>query len=297
MSRPKRKDRHEEFWPPYNLLLCVATRRAICAIFMDEGVGVRRGKLPEREDDSYRLASSSMLQAFGLTDIGCVRRNNEDFYALAPDANLYIVADGIGGAQAGEVAAQMAVEALVEHVRRDPVRNASTLSNAFEQAHRQVLAAASSDARLRGMGCTLVAALVEESVIFLANVGDSRAYVFVGRVCEYISSDQTWLNEVGRKLGISAAELKSHPYRHVLTVAVGSDGAFRVNSCTLPLAGEMRVLLCTDGLHDVVSDLDIADIMLMNETADWTCRRLVEAAKCAGGPDNITVLVLEYATR
>jgi serine/threonine protein phosphatase PrpC len=237
-----------------------------------------------------------MLQAFGLTDIGCARRNNEDFYALASDMNLYIVADGIGGAQAGEVAARMAVETVIDQVRRDPVRDASTLPCAFEEAHQRVLAAASSDEQLRGMGCTLVAALVEGSTIFLASVGDSRAYVFASGVCEYISSDQTWVNEVGRKLGMSAAELMSHPYRHVLTVAVGSTGAFRVNSGAMPLGDDLHVLLCTDGLHDVVSDLDIADIVLMNGPADWKCRTLVEEAKRAGGPDNITVLVLECAT-
>lgn len=237
-----------------------------------------------------------MLQAFGLTDIGCARRNNEDFYALADDINLYIVADGIGGAQAGEVAAQMAVETVIEQVRQDPVRDGSTLHCAFEEAHHRVLMAASADEQLRGMGCTLIAALVEGSTIFLASVGDSRAYVFVSGVCEYISPDQTWVNEVGRKLGMSAAELMSHPYRHVLTVAVGSPGPFRVNSRALPLGAGMRVLMCTDGLHDVVSDLDIADIMLMDGPADWKCRTLVEEAKCAGGPDNITALVLECVT-
>ena len=235
-----------------------------------------------------------MVRAFGLTDTGCVRRNNEDFYALAADSNLYIVADGMGGAQAGEIAAQMAVEAVLEHVRLVAVRDASVLPSAFEQAHRRVLAAASADEQLQGMGCTLVAALVEEPAIFLANVGDSRIYVFEGGVCEYISSDQTWVNEVGRRLGIPDASLKTHPYRHALTDAVGSNRGFRVNSHVLPLGRDMHILLCTDGLHDVVSDLEITDVMLTEKPTDWKCRALVEAAKSAGGPDNITVLALDF---
>jgi PPM family protein phosphatase len=236
-----------------------------------------------------------MLQAFGLTDIGCVRRNNEDCFAIATDLNLYIVADGMGGAQAGEVAAQMAVDAVVDYVRQDMVGEAALLRTAFEQAHRRVQTAAFTDEQLRGMGCALVAVLVKAPAIFLASVGDSRAYVFSDRVCQYISSDQTWVNEVGRKLGMSAAEIKNHPHRHALTVAVGFEGPFRVNSCVLPVGRDMHVLLCTDGLHGVVPALDIADIMLADQAADWKCRALVEAAKSAGGPDNITVLVLDYS--
>lgn len=234
-----------------------------------------------------------MLHAFGLTDIGCVRQNNEDVFALADDIGLYVVADGMGGAEAGEVAATLAVQTVVEHLRRDPARSVSALCQAFEQAHLQVLNAAAHDDEIRGMGCTLVAALCDNDSVHLANVGDSRAYVFGERTCEFITSDQTWVNEVGRKLGLSTEELKRHPLRHVLTVAVGSEGPFRVNSATLPLTGQTRILLCTDGLHDVVSDLAIGNILLRNGSSDWKCHLLVEAARDAGGPDNITVAVLQ----
>jgi protein phosphatase len=149
-----------------------------------------------------------MVSAFGLTNIGCVRANNEDFYALIADANLYILADGMGGCQAGEVAAQMAVETVVAYFRQDAARDASALSNAYELAHQQVQAAASSDERL---GCTLVAALITEPAIFIASVGDSRAYVFADGACQYITSDQTWMNEVGRELGMSEAEFDETP--------------------------------------------------------------------------------------
>lgn len=251
------------------------------------------GTSRKREDDSYPLASSLMVQTFALTDIGCVRRNNEDVVRLDDDLGLYVIADGMGGAQAGEVAANLAAEAVLQHFRQNPARSADTLRDAFEQAHCQVLSAAAHDPEWRGMGCTLVAALCERESIYLANVGDSRAYVFEGGRCEFVTSDQTWVNEVGRKLGLPEEELKKHPLHHVLTVAVGAEGAFRVNSETRPLNQETRILLCTDGLHDVVSDADITDVMASKRSADWKCHLLVEAAREAGGPDNITVAVLQ----
>lgn len=234
-----------------------------------------------------------MLQAFALSDIGCVRRNNEDFYALASDLNLYIVADGIGGAQAGEVAAQLAVETVVENIARNGQRGSSALAAAFQTAHDRVRTAAIESDR-EGMGCTLVAALIDGEILCLASVGDSRAYVFEDGALHHVTADQTWVNEIGRKLGIPDAELKTHPYRHVLTVAIGAAAdAFRVNTYTFPITRATRVLLCTDGLHDVVSDADIASVVLANRAADWKCQSLIDAARAAGGPDNITVLVLD----
>jgi len=235
-----------------------------------------------------------MLQAFGLTDIGCVRQNNEDVVRLDHDLGLYVVADGMGGAEAGEVAASLAVEAVVHHFRQHSARSADALCEAFERAHRQILSSAAYCEEWQGMGCTLVAALCDGESIYLASVGDSRAYVFVGSGCEFVTSDQTWVNEVGRKLGLPAEELKKHPFRHILTVAVGSaEGTFRVNSTTRLLNQDTRILLCTDGLHDVVSDSDIADIMMRKYSPDWKCHLLVQAARDAGGPDNITVAVLQ----
>jgi serine/threonine protein phosphatase PrpC len=234
-----------------------------------------------------------MLHAFGLTDIGCVRHNNEDVFRLEDDVGLYLVSDGMGGAEAGEVAANLAAEAVVTHFRLNPTKSVTALCQSFEEAHQCVLNAAAHDEQIRGMGCTLVAALCDQQTVYIANVGDSRAYAYADGACEYISSDQTWVNEVGRKLGLSAEELKKHHLRHVLTIAVGSEGPFRVNSATLPLNKDTRILLCTDGLHDVVSDCDIAEIMTRKGPSDWKCHLLVQAAREAGGPDNITVTVLQ----
>ncbi len=151
-----------------------------------------------------------MLNAFGLTSIGCRRSNNEDSFVLAGDAQLCVVSDGMGGAQAGEVAAQLAVDAVLSHIRQSESRNAATLVAAFNAAHNRVAAASLVPDR-KGMGCTLVAALIDRMMLFLANVGDSRGYVFSHGTCQHVTADQTWINEVGRRLEIPDAELKQHP--------------------------------------------------------------------------------------
>src|SRR5262249_48917767 len=141
-----------------------------------------------------------MLEAFALSDPGCVRPNNEDSYLLAPDTGLYVVADGMGGAQAGEQASRLAVETVAGFVKKAGQPDAETLALAFQEANNRVMNAASKDANLEGMGTTLVAALEREAELLIASVGDSRAYVHNGRELMVITEDQTWIHEVGRRL-------------------------------------------------------------------------------------------------
>jgi serine/threonine protein phosphatase PrpC len=167
-----------------------------------------------------------MLEAFGISDPGCVRPNNEDCYLLSPDKGLYVVADGMGGAQAGEHASKLAAETVAECIRGRENNDAATLSDAFEEANRRVLQAASGDASLDGMGTTLVAALEDGHEILIASVGDSRAYVYENDHLLVITEDQTWVHEVGRRLGIDEVSLKNHPMKHVLTMAIGVSPQF-----------------------------------------------------------------------
>ncbi len=139
-----------------------------------------------------------MLEAFGLSDPGCVRQNNEDFYLISPKDRLYIVADGMGGAQAGEHASKLAVETVASFLQNAPAPDAQTLFQAFREANQQVMKASASNPELEGMGTTLVAALESGPELLIASVGDSRAYVFVGGELKAITEDQTWVNEVGR---------------------------------------------------------------------------------------------------
>lgn len=235
-----------------------------------------------------------MLAAFGISDPGLVRTNNEDYYLVLPDRGLYVVADGMGGAQAGEHASRLAADTVAD-VLRDPSRSgADDLCKAFEEANNRVRMAASEDAALDGMGTTLVAAMQAEPDILIASVGDSRAYVFAEGRLLIVTQDQTWIEEVGRKLGIDEVSLKNHPMRHVLTMAIGVSSQLRVHSYALhPMPG-MQILLCSDGLHGVVEPEVIADALARDDDSlEARCRRLVAAAKAKGAPDNITAVLIE----
>ncbi len=233
-----------------------------------------------------------MLEAFGLSDPGCVRQNNEDCYLISPKDHVYIVADGMGGAQAGEHASKLAVETVAAVIQNASLPDAETLFQAFREANLRVMQAAASDPELEGMGTTLVAALESGPELLIASVGDSRAYVYDGELTT-VTEDQTWVNEVGRRLGIDEAALKTHPMRHVLTMAIGVSPELRVHSYTVrPRPGEL-ILISSDGLHGVVEQRVIADSLSGNGSLQAKCERLIEAAKHAGGPDNITVVLLQ----
>jgi serine/threonine protein phosphatase PrpC len=233
-----------------------------------------------------------MLEAFGLSDPGSVRPNNEDCYLLAPEMGLFVVADGMGGAQAGERASKLAVDTLAGFIAKSGRANAEILAQAFQEANNQVMNAASNDVNLEGMGTTLVAALEDGPEILIASVGDSRAYVYQGNELIGVTEDQTWVHEVGRKLGIDETSLRSHPMRHVLTMAIGVSPELRLHSYALKPQAWAEVLLCSDGLHGVVDEDVIAEALAGNGSLESKCRKLIEAAKAAGGPDNITTVLL-----
>ncbi|MCS7026714.1 MAG: Stp1/IreP family PP2C-type Ser/Thr phosphatase [Bryobacteraceae bacterium] len=233
-----------------------------------------------------------MLEAFGLSDLGCVRKNNEDYCLLAEELGLFIVADGMGGARAGEHASKLAAETVAEYIYRSGKRDAETLVKAFEEANRAVKDAAASDSGMEGMGTTLVAVLEAGEDILIASVGDSRAYVFQDKELIPVTEDQTWVNEVGRRLGIDEESLKTHPLRHVLTMAIGVSTPLRIHSYKLRLGSDSTILLCSDGLHGVVDLKTIEDVIKSPRSFEEKCHLLIDAAKQAGGPDNITVVLL-----
>jgi PPM family protein phosphatase len=212
---------------------------------------------------------------------------------LSPDKRLYVVADGMGGAQAGEHASRLAVDTVAEVVGAAAQADAETLARAFQEANSRVMHAASQDASLEGMGTTLLAALDLDPELLIASVGDSRAYVYDGQELTVITEDQTWVNEVGRRLGIDETSLRSHPMRHVLTMAIGVSPELRVHSYTLQPQPGALVLLCSDGLHGVLEAPTIAETLAGNGTLESKCQRLIAAARSAGGPDNITAVLLQ----
>jgi protein phosphatase len=233
-----------------------------------------------------------MLEAFGLSDPGCVRQNNEDCFLITRNG-AYIVADGMGGAQAGEHASKLAVETVASFLETAPSPDTETLSQAFREANQRVMKQAATNPEWEGMGTTLVAALESGPELLIASVGDSRAYVYGGGELTGITEDQTWVNEVGRRLGIDEASLKTHPMRHVLTMAIGVSPELRVHTYTVPVRPGELILLSSDGLHGVIEQSVIADKLSGNGSLQAKCQRLIDAAKQAGGPDNITVVLLQ----
>jgi serine/threonine protein phosphatase PrpC len=239
-----------------------------------------------------------MLEAFALSDRGCIRSNNEDYCFIQPALGLFVLADGMGGAKAGERASRLAVETVAQSVEVAERRDSQVLLRAVEEANRRVIEAAHSDPELEGMGTTLVVALELDGGIDIASVGDSRAYVLDEDGFRAITDDQTWVNEVGRPLGLDEASLRSHPMRHVLTMAIGASAPLAVNYYSVPLKGRALVLICSDGLHGVVDGAELERIIRGGQNGvslEDSCKRLIQAAKEAGGPDNITAVLVRKA--
>lgn len=236
-----------------------------------------------------------MIEAYGASDPGSVRKNNEDYYLIIPERGLYILADGMGGAQAGEHASKLAADTVSEMLSSKSEPDPKALADAFAEANRRVLGAASKDAALEGMGTTLIAAWEKGPDILIASVGDSRAYVYRQGELHSITEDQTWVQEVGRRLGIDETSLQNHPMRHVLTMAIGVSPELRIDERVLTPTPGMQILLSSDGLHGVVDPETIARVLGGRGTLADKCQGLIEAAKQAGAPDNITAVLLQAA--
>jgi protein phosphatase len=239
-----------------------------------------------------------MLEVYAMSDLGCVRGNNEDYCQVEAELGLYVLADGMGGAKAGEHASRLAVETVVEMVRSAASRDALALLRSVEEANQRVLEAGRSDSSLEGMGTTLVAALENDAGLDIASVGDSRAYLLDASGLHAITDDQTWVNEVGRPLGLDEESLRKHPMRHVLTMAIGAIGPLTVNCYSVALESGSLVLMCSDGLHGPVDAGQMQEILEAGRNGaplEEVCSRLIEAAKAAGGPDNVTVILMRKA--
>ncbi|HSL11233.1 MAG TPA: Stp1/IreP family PP2C-type Ser/Thr phosphatase, partial [Actinomycetota bacterium] len=222
------------------------------------------------------------------TDIGRVREGNEDSFLVEPP--LYAVADGMGGHRGGEVASQLALETVERMFRA----GRGTLEEQIREANRAVFARSSEDRSVAGMGTTLTAALVSDAGVHLAHVGDSRAYLLRAGAFRQLTQDHTLVHRMLDAGEISEAEAEVHPHRNVLTRVVGTEPDVRVDERDVGLLEGDRLLLCSDGLTNMVTEDQIQAILEATPTnPQEAADRLVRAANRAGGVDNITVLVLD----
>jgi PPM family protein phosphatase len=237
-----------------------------------------------------------MIRSYGMSHVGGVRTNNEDSYVARPELDLYVVADGMGGARAGERASQITVQALidiVEHLGRPA--ELDDLGAAVEEANRRVRETAHSHPDFAGMGTTVVSAIVRGSRASIVNVGDSRAYMEFGGELRCVTTDHSWVNEVGRGLGLSDEQLRTHPYRNVLTKAVGAEDRLESQRLLVEFPVGAVLLLCSDGLHGVAGERAIREVLAGGGGLREKCEALIRAALERGAPDNVTAVLIENA--
>jgi PPM family protein phosphatase len=231
----------------------------------------------------------------GRTDTGRRRRRNEDAYVLAPP--LFAVADGMGGAQAGEVASKLAAAALED---TDPGRliGPERVASLIQEANRRVHERSSSDPSTSGMGTTMTVAVVEDEGVVIGHVGDSRAYLVRDGRIEQITEDHSLVNELLKSGRLSAHEAETHPQRSVITRAVGTDPDVDVDSFTIDARDGDVFLICSDGLTDMVDDERILEtVERYGDDLDRMTKQLVTAANRGGGEDNITVVAFTIGER
>jgi protein phosphatase len=231
-----------------------------------------------------------VVDSAGLTQTGNVRRSNEDSFLLR--SPLFMVADGMGGALAGELASRMCAEAfaeldLIQHQGEEALRATIGVAN------KRIWERSRTDAETSGMGTTVTAALVGEGgVVSFAHVGDSRAYLLRDGALQRLSEDHSLVHELVRQGQLSEVEAEQHPQRSVNTRALGTDEEVQIDTFSLEAKPGDVLLLCTDGLNTMVSETDIAAALASQTGAADVARRLVRAALKAGGEDNVTAVVV-----
>ena len=248
------------------------------------------------------------VTAAGLSDIGRKRKGNEDSYHIDPERGLFIVADGMGGHVAGEVASRLAVQTIQEFMRLSDTDSEITwpfefdenlseggnrIQAAIQLANREIGRHMASQEEHRGMGTTVVTAVIADDSCYIGHVGDSRAYLIRDGEIRQLTRDHTFVNEQVEKGFLSKAEADRHPARNILTRAVGSADDLTVDLSETPLKSGDYVLLCSDGLSSMVEDQDILKVVEeKKDNIEEACAGLVNLANEHGGWDNVTAVLI-----
>ena len=232
--------------------------------------------------------------AAALTDRGRERASNEDAFGYSVKHGVYLVCDGLGGAAAGEIASSLAVEQMLRLLssRAEAAPFSTLAEQAVSAANQAIFSRAQSNRRLSGMGTTLVGLVVEESHAWVINIGDSRCYRLRNRSLEQITLDHSLVEEQVRMGRMTPAEALRSPLRNVITRALGTESSVTPDVFELEAEPGDLFLLCSDGLTHELADARIESLLDAGLPLDELCGRLVEAAKKAGGSDNITCLLV-----
>ncbi len=239
-----------------------------------------------------------MLKTFSITDIGKKRKLNQDYVYTSerPVGNLpnvFIVADGMGGHNAGDYASKYTVETIVHEIESSPEENPEkVLGRAIETANENILKLSRENPNLEGMGTTVVAATCVGSRLWVANVGDSRLYV-VGEKIRQITRDHSLVEEMIRMGGIDRAAARNHPDKNIITRAIGATDKVNIDFFMVELVPGEIVLMCSDGLTNMLEDEEIRMILNGQRDVVEKAEELVKAANNNGGKDNIAVVLIE----
>ncbi len=238
------------------------------------------------------------MKTFAKTDVGVKRAVNQDYVFVSEGPigrlpNLFLVADGMGGHNAGDFASRFVVEDIVQGLPNSQEHfPEAILKTAIEEANRKLMDEARKDIRLEGMGTTLVAATVIEHTLYFANIGDSRLYLINDEIRQ-LSKDHSLVQEMVRLGGINADEAKHHPDKNIITRAIGVTDDLTIDFFEYRLQPGDMILMCTDGLSNMVEDEEIFRIVKSSRDVVEAVERLIEEANNNGGNDNIGVVVAE----
>ena len=238
-----------------------------------------------------------MLKTFSITDIGQRRKQNQDYVftseiPLGPLSNLFIVADGMGGHNAGDYASKHAIERIVEEVENSKDSPVETLERAIQSANRYIRVKSRENEDMTGMGTTVVAATITDDVMYVANVGDSRLYI-INTEIKQITVDHSLVEEMVRMGGINREQAREHQDKNIITRAIGAEDELEIDFFQVQLKKGDFILLCSDGLTNMIEDEDIRMILLGQKDIVGKAEALVEAANRNGGKDNISVVLIE----
>lgn len=238
------------------------------------------------------------MKTFSLTDVGRVRESNQDYVYTSESPvgnlpNLFVVADGMGGHNAGDFASKYTVEQIVTYIEKAPMTSpVDLIRGAVTKANASLMAQAKSDPELSGMGTTVVIATILGDCMYVANVGDSRLYLLRDEL-EQITRDHSLVQEMVRMGEMDACEAKSHPDKNIITRAVGAFDELEIDFFEEHIRPGDLILMCTDGLSNMVDDMNIRQIIETGRDVVEKVQHLVDAANRGGGKDNITALIIE----
>jgi len=242
-----------------------------------------------------------VIKAVSKTDIGKLRQLNQDFvftsvYPLGVLDNLFLVADGMGGHKAGDYASKCAVETIIEMCSKSKGKKMITaISDAVNEANTRIRRKAMEDENMVGMGTTMVLSTINDNVLTVANVGDSRLYVIsADKTIVQITRDHSLVEEMVRMGGIDRVSARNHPDKNIITRAIGATGNVNIDFFEVNLKDGDTILMCSDGLSNMIEDKDILKIVTSNDNLETAAGDLISTANENGGSDNISVVLIRY---